>query len=279
MSGLPSSGERTPLPPPTFVDIHGLRVAYRMVGAGSDVVLLHGFLSDSRVWSPQITSLSDAHRVIAWDAPGAGASDDPEPSFNLTDWVECLRAHLVALKVQRAHIVGLSWGGLLAQELLRLHPEFVRSLVLADTYAGWTGSFGAAASAQRLRRCLADSDRPPRDLVRDWVPQFFASPSPDLLEEMSQIVADFHPEGFRSMARSLDAADTTTMLDRVGVPTMLIWGAEDERSPLAVAEQFRLRIAGARMRVITGAGHVSNLERPDEFTSHLRDFFGDESLS
>jgi pimeloyl-ACP methyl ester carboxylesterase len=248
-----------------------------MVGSGPDVVLLHGFLSDSRAWAPQIMSLRDAHRVIAWDAPGAGASEDPEPPFTLADWVECLRALLITLGVQRAHVVGLSWGGLLAQELLRLYPETVRSLVLAGTYAGWTGSFGAAESAQRLRRCLADSDRPPNDLVKDWVPQFFAAPTPDLLEEMSQIVADFHPEGFRSMARSLDAADTTSTLDRVDVPTMLIWGAEDERSPLSVAEQFRSGIAGARLHVIPGAGHVSNLERPDEFTSHIRDFFGDQS--
>ena len=77
------------------------------------------------------------------------------------------------------------------------------------------------------------------------------------------------------MARSLDASDTTAALAGIGVPTMLMWGADDERSPLTVAEQFSSGIAEARLHVIAGAGHVSNLERPDEFTSHLRDFFGD----
>jgi pimeloyl-ACP methyl ester carboxylesterase len=135
------------------VDIDERAVAYRRVGSGTPLLFLHGFLCDSRVWRPQLSELADEFDLIAWDAPGAGASLDPPLGFTLTDWADACAQLLDALDLEPAHIVGLSWGGLVAQELFRLAPERVRSLVLADTYAGWKGSFGDNIAQQRLARC------------------------------------------------------------------------------------------------------------------------------
>ncbi len=94
----------------------------------------------------------------------------------------------------------------------------------------------------------------------------------DVSSAMAEIVADFHPHGFRLMARSLAENDTTSLLPTIRVPTLLLWGEADQRSPIDVAERFREAIPTAELRIIPGAGHVSNMEQPDLFTSHVRQF-------
>jgi pimeloyl-ACP methyl ester carboxylesterase len=132
-------------------EVKGFSIAYQRAGRGPVVVLLHGFLFDSRAWRPQLEGLSDDFTVIAWDAPGAGQSPDPPERFGITDWADCLAGLLDFAGVGSAHIVGLSWGGILAQEFYRRQPRRVRTLVLADTYAGWRGSLSAARSEERRR--------------------------------------------------------------------------------------------------------------------------------
>ena len=89
---------------------------------------------------------------------------------------------------------------------------------------------------------------------------------------MADIVSGFHPLGFRLMARSLAENDTMSLLSTIRVPTLLLWGESDQRSPLEVAERFRDAIPDAELAVIPAAGHVSNMEQPDLFTSHVRRF-------
>ena len=112
----------------SHLDLNGLRVAYRREGRGPAVVLLHRFTQDSRVWAPQLANLSDRFTVIAWDAPGAGQSTDPPSTYAISDWADTLAQLLDAEDLARAHIVGLSWGGLLAQEFYRQYPSRVSSL-------------------------------------------------------------------------------------------------------------------------------------------------------
>src|SRR5207244_11146959 len=137
--------------------VGGHSIAYRISGAGPPLVLLHGFLCDSRCWRRQIEGLADRFTVVAWDAPGAGSSSDPPESFTLTDWAQALAGFLDAIGIERAHMLGLSWGGMLAQELYRLHPGRTDRLVLADTYAGWKGSLSEEAAEQRRARCHRDA--------------------------------------------------------------------------------------------------------------------------
>jgi pimeloyl-ACP methyl ester carboxylesterase len=254
-------------------EIDGLSVGYRQAGEGPPLVLLHGFLCDSRCWRRQVADLSEQFTVIAWDAPGAGSSSDPPDSFTLSDWSRCLGRFLDKLGVERAHIAGLSWGGVLAQDFYRLSPMHVLRLILADTYAGWKGSFPASIVEERLRRCERDSDLPRTEFVQRWVPEMFTDAAPSaLLEEMSTIFADFHPLGFRLMAKSLAEADTTNLLPRIDSDTLLLWGEADQRSPLAIAEQLRDAIPGADLQLIPHAGHVSNMEQPTAFNGHIRRF-------
>jgi len=255
------------------VTISGLSVAYQRVGRGPALVLLHGFSLDSRSCRPQLEALSDQFTVITWDAPGAGQSDDPPDSFTLTDWANALAGVLDAAGVQHANIIGLSWGGLLAQAFYRAHPWRVLSLVLADTYAGWSGSLPPPMPEQRLAAALDDSTLPADEFVRRYLPGMFSDAvANDVRRELADIMAEMHPAGFRTMATVLARADTRAWLPAIRVPTLLIWGSADARSPLTVAQAMRDAIPAARLAVIRGAGHLSNLERSTEFNALVREF-------
>jgi len=257
----------------THVEVNGLSVAYRDVGDGPPLVLLHGFLSDSRCWRTQLAGLSDNFRVIAWDAPGAGSSSDPPETFTTTDWARCLARFLDVVGIERPRVLGLSWGGILAQVFYEMFPDRVLALILCDTYAGWKGSLPEVACNKRLERCLSESLLPAGEFVPRWVPEFFTeSASDDLKEEMSAVVSDFHPLGFRLMARSSADTDTTELLPEIEVPTLLVWGDDDRRSPMHIAEQFRDAIPDAELAIVANAGHVSNMEQPEEFNALARHF-------
>ena len=256
-----------------FVEVDGYSIAYREAGEGEAIVLLHGFLCDSRCWRRQLAELSDRFRVVAWDAVGAGSSSEPPETFTTADYARCLVGFLDALGIERAHVVGLSWGGILAQEFYRLCRERVRSLVLADTYAGWRGSLPEPVWRERLETCVRDSTGPAGPLVARLLPGMFTDGASDAVRaELAEIMTDFHPVGFRVMSRSSAEVDTRALLPTIDVPTLVLWGDDDRRSPLAVAEQLRGSIPGAELAVIAGAGHVSNMERPEAFNAHVRRF-------
>jgi pimeloyl-ACP methyl ester carboxylesterase len=253
--------------------VNGHSIAYRSAGEGPPLVLLHGFLSDSRCWRRQLEDLSDQFRVLAWDAPGAGLSSDPPNTFTTSDWARCLAGLLDIVGTERAQILGLSWGGILAQEFYRSYPDRVHTLILCDTYAGWKGSLPESACKERLDRCLLESLLPPEKVAGRFVPELFTEGAPhELKEEMSAIVSSFHPSGFRLMAKSSADTDTTDLLPDIEVPTLLLWGSDDRRSPQNIAEQFRDAIPEAELAIIANAGHVSNMEQPEEFDARVRRF-------
>jgi pimeloyl-ACP methyl ester carboxylesterase len=251
---------------------NGLEIAYERVGEGPPLVLVHGAALDSRMWRPQLAALADEFTVVAWDEPGAGRSSDVPADFALADYANCLAALIETLDLGPAHVAGLSWGGTLAQELYRHHPKLVSTLLLVDTYAGWKGSLPERevhARVEGVRQMLTAADH----LFDPTLPGLFAGGPParfvPLLEAMA---ADVRPESMRTALLVMAEADQRDLLPRIAVPTLLIWGALDARSPLSVARQFEDAIPEAKLVVIPGAGHVSNLEQPELFNAAVREF-------
>jgi pimeloyl-ACP methyl ester carboxylesterase len=213
------------------LEVEGLRIAYERAGEGPPLILLHGFVGDSREWRRQIDGLSDEFTVVAWDAPGSGRSSDPPESFRMPDYADCLAGFVDALGLRRPHMVGLSFGGGLALELYRRHPTIPRTLVLASAYAGWAGSLPPEVVEQRLQQSLQLADRPPDQFVRAMIPTLFSeSASAEKVDEFAAIITEFHPAGFRTMARSLAEADLRDVLPRIDVPTLLMYGDKDVRA-------------------------------------------------
>ncbi len=257
------------------VVIDGLRIAFRRAGTGPPLVLLHGIYGDSRYWLPQLEGLSDHFTVVAWDAPGAGDSDDPPESYGFAEYADCLAGLIRELGLGRPNVCALSYSGGIALELYRRHSGLPATLILVGAYAGWGGSLSADAVERRLRRALAQADRGGEAAARDFVPELFAERADDeLVEEAIAMSASFHPAGLRVMARASAAADLREVLPEVSVPTLVIHGREDRRSPLEVSEALHAGIPGSRLAVVEGAGHMTNLEAPDEFNCLVREFLG-----
>jgi pimeloyl-ACP methyl ester carboxylesterase len=255
------------------VEVDGRTLAYRRAGAGPPLVLLHGAWSDSREWRWQLEGLADEFTVVAWDAPGCGGSVDPPDSFRLPDYADAVANLIAALELERPHLLGMSFGGGLALEVYRRHPELPRSLVLASAYAGWAGSLSADVVAERVRRALDEAERPPEEWVADYVPGFFAGPvTQESIDEMIAIMSDVRSAGIKPMVQAFAEADLRGMLADIAVPTLLLYGELDERSPRAVAEAMHAGISGSELVYLRGVGHVSNIEAPAAFDAEVRRF-------
>ncbi len=250
----------------------GLEIAYERAGNGPPLVLVHGAASDSRMWQPQLAGLADEFTVVAWDEPGAGRSSDPPEGFELAGFADALAAVIHTIGLEPAHVAGLSWGGTVVLELYRRHPALVATLIMIDTYAGWKGSLPADEVAARVagaRQMLAA----PREHFDPTLPGLFAAdPPPEFVPLLAAIAADVRPDTFRSRLAIMAEADLSDLLPHIAVPTLLIWGQVDARSPLTVAQQFQDAIPDTELVVIEGAGHTSNLERPERVNDAIREF-------
>ncbi len=254
------------------VRANGLEIAYERVGEGPPLVFVHGAAEDGRLWQPQLALLADEFTVVAWDEPGAGRSADVPVNFGLADYANCLAALIEVLALGPAHVAGRSWGGTLALELYRHHPGLVATLILADTYAGWKGSLPEdelQARVARTREMLAA----PAAAFDPTLPGLFAGDPPaEFVPLLDAIAGDVRPASLGIQLSVMAETDQRDLLPRIAVPTLLIWGELDARSPLTVARQFEEAIPETELVVIPGCGHGSNLERPEQFNEAVREF-------
>jgi pimeloyl-ACP methyl ester carboxylesterase len=250
-----------------------LRIASATAGEGPELVLLHGGWMDSRMWRWQLEGLAGDFAVTAWDTPGCGRSSGSLGDWSMADFADCLAAWLDAVGIEHPHVLGLSWGGTLALELYRRHPQRPRSLVLASSYAGWAGSLSPEVVAQRLARAEAELDRPAAEWAAGYVPGLLTDAAPpELVGEVESVIRDLRPDGTRAMLRAMADADLRDVLPLIEVPTLLLYGELDVRSPVAVAEDMHARIPGSQLVVLPAVGHLASAERPDEFNAAVRSF-------
>lgn len=255
------------------VEVRGLRVAYRRRGYGELVVLLHGGMSDSREWAPQLDDLSRDHDVIAVDALGCGGSADAPEGLTLDGHADALTEALAALGVPSAHLVGLSLGAIFALAIYRENPKTVRSMVLAGAYAGWAGSLPADEVESRTRMVSATLEQP----VEEWGPPFLATVyganvSREEVEHSMVILRDVRPESSRRLVLTLARADLRDVLPTITVPVLLLYGELDQRAPRAVANQLHAGITGSRLVLVPGVGHAVSLGAPKKFNDEVRQF-------
>jgi len=127
--------------------------------------------------------------------------------------------------------------------------------------------------AERRARALQDLDGATEELIRGWLPTLLTEwASQDVVDELSAIMSDFHPAGARTMLESMVEADLREVLPAIDVPTLLLCGEEDHRSPLSVARETQAQIPDSSLVVLPGAGHQSNMEAPDLFNDAVRSF-------
>ncbi|KGN39209.1 alpha/beta hydrolase [Knoellia subterranea KCTC 19937] len=249
-----------------------LEVAFEREGTGAPIVFAHGAALDSRSWGPQFAGLRDDFTVVAWDEPGVRASAPVPAGFALADFADALADVVRAVGLGPAHLAGLSWGGTVILETYRRHPDVVATLVLIDSYAGWSGSLPAAEVRARVEGVQAQLAAPAEEFDPTLPGLFGSEPTAEVVALMEAMARDVRPETLALELGIMAGTDLSGLLPHITVPTLLIWGELDARSPLWVADQFADGIEDSELVVIPGAGHMSPLEQPELVNAAIRDF-------
>lgn len=264
---------------PDYMLARGTRVHYVVAGSGGPLVLmLHGIGSNSRSFRRQVEALTDAYTVVAWDAPGYGRSEDPPAAFSMADLADDAASLLDHLGAGRAHVLGSSLGGVVAQLLYHRHPHRVASLILADTNPG-SGSLPEPERSVRVQRRLAALEtKTPRQIAEARAPSLVSADAPaELLAEMVDIMAEIRPFGYRAAAIAMGTTDLTHLLPEIRVPTLVLVGERDEVTPHETAELLAREIPDVRLMVVPGAGHASHQENPQAFNAAVRQFLDEQA--
>lgn len=258
-----------------LVRVGGRELHYEDTGGdGLPVLLLHGFPHRASLWRPQLVGLGGRFRLIAPDLPGFGGSEPPaDPqTWRIGDYADVADGLLAALGLEKAVVAGISMGGYVALSMMRRHPERVRALILVDTLPGADSieTREAREAQQREVLELGIDELAGRLLLRLLAPKNLADPA--LKHEVLKLMehpAEAYVAGLEAMKRR---PDSTPELGRIQVPTLIVVGEEDVIAPPAVARAMEAAIPGARLVVLRGAGHLSNLEEPAAFNEALASF-------
>ena len=246
----------------------GYAIGYDQAGGGEaiPIVFLHGVGSDKAVWRPQLEHLGRERRAIAFDYPGYGDSDAASEDTTRDDYAAAILAAMSALGVARAHVCGLSLGGVIAIAMHHLSPESVASLTLADTFA-----VHPDGRAIYERSIAASADL--RALAEARVDVLLAQPAdPSVRSEVVETMAQIDPAAYRIGAEAVWLADQRDRAPAIQVPTLVICGDEDKVTPPQLSRELAELIPGARYAAIGRAGHLTNLEQPDEFNRIVSEF-------
>jgi len=251
-----------------------IRIAYRRQGAGPLVVFLHGIGGNSSNWLEQLEAFGRRFCAVAWDARGYGASDDPPGTLRFGDYADDLCRLLDHLAAEAAHLVGMSMGGMIIQDFYARYRDRVATLTLADTSVG----LGAAAEEARrdfLARRLGplEGGVSPRELAPHLLDVLMSPQAPShLAERLRASLAALRPEPYKQALRAIVTTDFRAVLPDVRVPTLVVVGAEDRVTPPSLSETLAATIPGAEKVIIEGAGHLSNMERPEAFNAAVGGF-------
>ncbi len=256
--------------------VRGIEVAHDDAGRGEAVVLLHGFPFDRSMWREQARELSETCRVVAPDLRGQGETSlgGTAGAATMEEMAADVAALLDELNAPRAFVGGLSMGGYVALAFCRAFPGRVRALVLADTRAQPDTEDARRTREETARRALQEGMAP---LVEAMLPKLLSPATlerrPDIVERVRGMMLAARPEGAAAALRGMAVRrDQTDLLGEIEVPTLIVVGREDAVTPPAEAGAMRDKIRGAKLVVVEGAGHLSNVERPDEFNAALSDF-------
>ncbi|WP_405944923.1 alpha/beta fold hydrolase [Streptomyces sp. NBC_00932] len=241
--------------------------------AGPLLLCLHGIGSSSAAFAPQLAELSAYVRVVAWDAPGYAASPDPRGPLTLDGYADAAAA-LIEERGGNAHVLGISWGGVIALRLAARHPGLVASLIVADSSAG-SGTDPAKAAAMRGRAAELEAAGP-RAFAEQRGPRLVsAAAPPELVRRVVDTMAGaVRLPGYGYAAEAMAAADLRTELAGITAPALVICGDQDRVTGVEASQLIAGSLHKSAYVIVKDAGHLANQEQPRAFNawvlSHLR---------
>ncbi len=257
------------------LSINNFNVSYNDIGEGNiPILFLHGFPFDKSTWNAQLEFLKFQHRVIAYDVRGFGKSTDEESHLSINMFADDLIAFMDALKINQAIICGLSMGGYIALNALKRFPDRFVSVILCDTQCV---ADTPDAKEKRYKAIEEIKEKGPKKFNDGFINKVFYKETinnkPEIVEGLRKIVFNNTQHIITTGLTALAERDETcTSLNEINIPTLIICGREDEVTGLEQSTYMHENIKNSILCVIDNAGHVSNLEEPNEFNKHLLSF-------
>jgi len=268
------------------VSIHGHDMAYRLEGSGPVLLLLHGIAGSSRTWRDVIPRLTDRFTVIAPDLTGHGHSEKPVGDYSLGAFASGIRDLLEVLSIDRVTVIGQSFGGGVAMQLVYQHPERCERLVLVDSgglgrEVSWLLRLMALPGSEYVMPVIFPS------FVRDWGDNLFRMIDERgirlsrITEMWSAYASLAESENRQAFARTIKSVidpggQTVSAMDRLylasPMPALIIWGDRDDIIPVSHAYAAHQAMPGSRLVIIEGVGHFPQIEAPEQFVDALVDF-------
>lgn len=245
----------------------------------SPLLFLHGVGGGHAAWESQLPYFARlGYQALAWDQPGYGNAPLVEP-YDLAQVCGVLRRSIEALG-EPAILVGHSMGGFIAQEAYARYPHLVKALVLGFTSASFGG--GSREFVEKFiaaRIAPLDAGESMARIAARLMPTMRGARSrADGLARAERVMAGIAPDTYRKAVQLLTTFDRREQLPAIGVPTLLIAGADDRTAPASVLERMAQKIPGAEYVLLPGCGHLGPMDQPDEFNAALRDFLARRQL-
>jgi pimeloyl-ACP methyl ester carboxylesterase len=259
------------------VNVNDLNMYYEIHGEGYPLVLIMGFTGTANFWSPfLIDGISKHFKTIIFDNRGAGRTDKPDIDYTIQMMADDTVGLMDALSIDRSHVLGLSMGGMIAQELVLNHPNIVNKLILAGTHCG--GSRSIFAPVEITNFLAGKTTKTPEEWIEKEMPllypEEFIKNNPEYIEKKKKGYLET-PLPDKSRARNILAAgrfNAGRRLKKISVPTLVLHGKQDRLIPYKNAETLATNIPSARLELFDNLGHDLFSPEPERVNKLIIDF-------
>lgn len=254
--------------------INGVGLNYEETGAGPPLLLLMGFGDSIAAWSMQVPAFADRHRTIALDHRGTGDSESPVDGYSIPQFSDDAIGLLDHLGIQRAHVLGYSMGGRVAQDMAARYPGRVGAIVLAASAArpNPLNVYSLRAAAYLYREFGAEAAAAFGPLI-SFTHGYFADHLDALSENLGKPAAHpMAPHAYEGHVQAIERHDTTPILGQITAPALVLMGEDEWLNPKADADIMLNGIANSRLQVLEGGGHGFLWEIPEAFNRAVLEF-------
>jgi 3-oxoadipate enol-lactonase len=244
-------------------------------GAGELVLFMHGIGGNRTNWTEQVRDFGEHFLAVAWDARGYNGSEDYAGELDFSDFARDILRVLKFYGRRKLHLVGLSMGGRIAQDFYALYPRHVASMTIVASFTGFQ-NFDPAERERFLSlrlKPLVEEGKEPRDIA-PVVARTLCSPNATEAQYQRLVasMAALHKDSYVKTVKATTRYDRTADLDKIAVPTLLVFGEADTLTTADMGRQMHARIKGSRLVVVPKSGHLVNLEQPDAFVAAVEPF-------
>lgn len=256
-----------------------MEIGYDDGGSGVPILFVHGFPHDRTLWTPQLQGMTAQARVLAVDLRGFGETT-VAPPYSMDQYADDLVGLLDMLHVERAVVAGLSMGGYVAFAMWRRHAKRIRALVLSNTRAGADSDEAKERRRSLMALARAQGSNAVADaMLTGMLGKTTRARRPEIVNAVHRMISSAPVDGMiGALQAMIDRPDSSDTLRTVDVPTLLVTGDEDAIIPIEDVRSMQTAIRGSSLEVITGAGHLSNLERPAAFNHVVSEFLAKLTL-